>query len=321
MDEQFKLLYDTGIVPVINIEDPETAVPLAEALCAGGLPLIEVTLRNDTALQSIERIHRALPHMTVIAGTIQSVSAVEEARAAGAVAMVAAGFQEKTVAYCVGAGIPIIPGCVTPTEIQAAVDLGLKTLKFFPAGRYGGVAALKDLSGPFGNVRFVPTGGIGMDELGSYLSCDAVAAVGGSFVAKADVIARHDWETITGNCKRAIALSLGFELAHIGLNHGDKEEALEAARALNARFPMGVQVGNGKSSFLGTAVELMHTPYYGTHGHIAFRTNSVERAKAYFEKQGFAIREDSISYDKKGAMKFFYLRDEVDGFALHVVKK
>jgi len=321
MDKQFELLYNTGVVPVINIEDPENAVPLANALRAGGLPLIEVTLRNDSSLQSIERIHKEVPGMMVIAGTIQSVAAVEEARAAGAVAMVAPGFQEKTVAHCVEAGIPILPGCVTPTEIQAALDMGLKTLKFFPAEQNGGVAALNALSGPFADVKFVPTGGISLENMGAYANCNAVAAVGGSFMAKANLIAAHEWEKITANCKRCVELSLGFELAHVGINHANKEDALAVGEALNARFPLGVKVGNGKSSFLGTAVELMHSPYYGTHGHIGFRTNSVERAKAFFESQGFAIKEDTINYDSKGNMKFFYLENEVGGFALHVVKK
>ena len=321
MDKQFELLYRTGIVPVINIENPENAVPLAKALCAGGIPLIEVTLRNDSSLESIERIHQAVPDMTLIAGTIQSVDAVKEALAAGAAAMVAPSYQKKTVEYCIEAKIPIIPCCVTPTEIQDALDMGLKTLKYFPAQRYGGVAAIKDLAGPFKGVKFVPSGGISMRDLPEYLSCDAVAAVGGSFVAKPDLITSHNWDAITSNCKQCLELSLGFELAHIGLNAINKEEALATAEAFNQRFPLGVKVGSGKSSFLGTAVEFMHTPYYGTHGHIGFRTNSVERAKSYFESQGIEIQEDSISYSANGSMKSFYLKDEVGGFALHVMKK
>lgn len=320
MPEKLKTLYDVGIVPVINIADPETAVPLAMALKEGGLPLIEVTLRNETSLESIRRIHAALPDMMIAAGTVQSVDTVKEAVEAGASAMVAPGFQEKTVAYCVEQDIPIIPGCITPSEIQAAVDMGLKTVKFFPAGRYGGIQAIQDLSGPFAGVKFVPTGGISMDELGTYLNCTAVAAVGGSFMAKADLIAAHNWEAITANSRRCLEASLGFELAHVGMNYPDKDAAVDAANQLNERFPLGVKVG-GKSTFLGTAVELMHMPYYGTHGHIGFKTNSPERARVYFESRGFAVIEDSITYDNKGNMKFFYLRDEVGGFALHVVKK
>lgn len=321
MDNPFDILYKTGIVPVINIEDPENAVPLAKALCAGGISLIEVTLRNDSSLESIERIRRAVPGITLIAGTIQSTGAVKEALAAGAAVMVAPAYQKETVEYCAESGIPIIPCCVTPTEIQQALDMDLKTLKFFPAKRCGGVAAIRDLAGPFRDVRFVPTGGIGMNGLPEYLSCDAVAAVGGSFVAKADLIASRRWDAIADVCRRCIELSLGFELAHIGLNAANKAEALDAAKALNERFPLGVREGSGKSSFLGTAVELMHTPYFGTHGHIGFRTNSAERAKAHFESRGIEIREDSIQYNAKGFIKSFYLKDEIGGFALHVMKK
>lgn len=320
MDKPLELLYRTGIVPVINIENPENAVPLAEALCAGGIPLIEVTLRNDSSLESIERIHRAVPGMALIAGTIQSAGAVKEALAAGAAAMVAPSYQKKTVEYCLEEGVPIIPCCVTPTEIQSALDVGLKTLKFFPAQRFGGVAAIKDLSGPFRDVKFIPTGGIGMKDLPEYLSCDAVAAVGGGFVAKAELIAGRRWDAITENCRQCLELSLGFELAHVGLNTVSRAEALAAAKALDERFPLGVREGGG-SSFLGGAVELMHAPGRGTHGHLGFRTNSVERARAWFESRGVEIQEDSVRYNARGAMKSFYLKDEVGGFALHVVKK
>ena len=312
---------NVGILPVIKIDDVDTSIDLATALRAGGINAIEVTVRNETAFQSISKISDVFPDMLVGAGTITNVELAKQAVEAGAKFIVSPGFHEQTVAYCVSVGMPIVPGCVTPSEIQAAQEAGLTTVKFFPAGKYGGVATIKDLSGPFSNMRFVPTGGIGFDDLEDYLCCDAVAAVGGSFMAKSDVIARHEWDTITENCRKCIQYALGFELAHIGINCSDKNDAIAEAEALNHAFPLGVKVGNGKSSFLGSAVELMHIPYYGTNGHIGFKTNSCERAKAYFEKQGLEIIEDSLSYNAKGVLNFFYLKDEIGGFALHVVKK
>lgn len=321
MDKKFELLYNTGVVPVIKIEDAENAIPLARALKEGGLPLIEVTLRSDAALESVTRIRREVPDMQVIAGTVKSVDDAKRAADAGAQAIVAPAFQEKTVQYCLDHDMPILPCCITPTEIQTAIDMGLKTLKFFPAERSGGVAAIKDLAGPFPEVKFVPTGGISMDVLPAYAACDAVAAVGGSFMAKADVIAAKKWEQITANCRRCVELSLGFALDHVGMNFSGKEEALAAGRELDSRFPMGIKVGSGKSSFFGGIVELMHYPYYGIHGHIAIRTHSAERAKAFLEKNGYEVREDTVGYDTKGMMKFFYLKEEVGGFALHIVRK
>lgn len=311
---------ELGILPVIKIECPDDAVQLAAALRDGGINAIEVTVRNESALDSICRIKEAFPDMLVGAGTVTSISLIKQAKAAGAVFAVSPGLDRGCVEYALSISMPIVPGCVTPSEIQSAQELGLTTVKFFPAGRYGGVAAIKELAGPFYNMRFLPTGGIGFDEIGEYLKCSAVAAVGGSFMAKSDVIARHDWEKITENCKKCIELSLGFELAHVGINNSNRSEAINNATAMSGLFPLGVKVG-GKSTFLGSSVEFMHSMYYGAHGHIGYKVNSCERALAYFVRNGYEINTDSISRDEKGNISFFYLKDEIAGFALHVVKK
>lgn len=308
-----------GVVPVIKIEDPETAVPLADAIRKGGINNIEVTVRNETAYTSIKAIKSAFPDMLVGAGTILNPAMVDEALAAGADYIVAPGLHVPTVRRCAEAGVPIVPGCTSASEIQTALDEGLTVLKFFPAEASGGLKTIKDLAGPFSQVRFVATGGMSFDNMGAYLRTPAVAAIGGSFMAKADVIARHDWETITANCKKCMDLCLGFELAHVGINQPTKDEAVSVAEALNERFPLGVKVG-GKSTFLGTAVEVMHTMFYGTNGHIGFKVNSAERAKAYFESKGLTIKEETLTY-KNGRLNFFYLEEEVGGFAVHVVAK
>ena len=312
---------DIGVLPVIKIEKTEYAVPLADALRKGGINAIEVTCRNESALSSVNKIKEAFPDMTVGAGTILSAKQAEQAKAAGIDFIVSPGYNPETVTFCVENDMPIVPGCVTPAEIETAMAAGLDTVKFFPAEINGGVEALKAFSGPFPKLSFVPTGGIDFGNLGTYLSHSFVAACGGSFMAKADLIKEGQWEKITENCKKAVAVSLGFELAHVGINNENKEEALANADAMNRAFPLGVKIGSGKSSFLGTAVELMHRPYYGEKGHICFKTNSPERAKAFFEKQGLGIKENSISRNDKGEIKFFYLKDEIGGFALHVVKK
>lgn len=320
MRDPFEVIGAVGVLPVIKIEDKDTAVDLSAAIRKGGINAIEVTARNETAFESIALIKAAFPDMMVGAGTITNIDMVKTAIAAGADFIVSPGFCREMVRYCVDNGIPVNPGCVSPSEVQEALEFGLRVVKFFPANRYGGVAGINDLSGPFCKMKFVPTCGINYDNLGEYLTCPAVAAVGGSFMAKPDVIARHDWDTITANCRKAVEISLGFELAHVGLNCSNKDDAVSCANEMAVPFPLGVKVG-GKSTFLGTAVEFMHIPYYGTHGHIGFKVNSCERAKAYFESQGLSVIEDSITYDTNGIMKFFYLRDEIGGFALHVIKK
>lgn len=318
--DALKVISEYGVLPVLGLKEPETAVQTAAALRDGGLPLLEVTMRDPLAMECLRAIKAAYPDMLVGAGTITNVDAVKAAASAGADFVVSPGFGREMVAYCVENAVPVVPGCVTPSEVQAAQELGLSVVKFYPANRFGGVAGIEDLAGPFGKMKFLPTCGVNFDNLSDYLSSPAVAAVGGSFMARADVIARHDWEMITASCRKCVELSLGFELAHVGINCADRDDAVDVAEELNRRFPLGVRIG-GKSTFVGDAVELMHIPYYGTHGHIGFKVNSPVRAKAYFERLGFAVNEESISYDAKGEMKFFYLKDEVGGFALHVVKK
>ena len=213
MADPLSIISAVGVLPVIKIEDKDTAVELAAAIRAGGIGAMEVTARNETAFESIARIKAAFPDMMVGAGTITNVEMVKTAIKAGADFIVSPGFGREMVRYCVDNGIPVTPGCVSPSEVQEAQELGLRTVKFFPANRYGGVGGIKDLSGPFGKMKFIPTCGVSFDNLGEYLACPAVAAVGGSFMAKADVIARHDWQTITDNCRRAAEIALSSRSA------------------------------------------------------------------------------------------------------------
>ena len=207
MADPLNIISAAGVLPVIKIEDKDTAVELAAAIRAGGIRAMEVTARNETAFESIARIKGAFPDMMVGAGTITNVEMVKTAIKAGADFIVSPGFGREMVRYCIDNGIPVTPGCASPSEVQEAQELGLRTVKLFPANRCGGVGGIKDLSGPFGKMKFIPTCGISFDNLSEYMACPAVAAVGGSFMAKADVIARHDWQTITDNCRRAVEIA------------------------------------------------------------------------------------------------------------------
>ena len=309
----------TGIMPVINIPNPDLAVPLADALTAGGLPQIEVTLRNDTALDSIREIRRERPDFVLGAGTVLSVSQAEEALAAGADFIVAPGFNPKVVEHCLSRGAEVLPGCVTPAEIEAGMALGLTTFKFFPSESLGGVRTIKELCGPYRNIRFVPTSGITMDNLASYLSFRGVACVGGSFMAPAATVAAEDFSGITARCREVVRRSLGFAIRHVGVNCESAEEGERLARRFSAIFDFPYLPGE-RSDFAGTAAEFCKDTFPGRAGHIAISTLSVERAAYYLENKGVALREDFRHIGKDGKPDSIYLAEEFAGFAVHFLQ-
>lgn len=320
MEKKLEAIALSGIIPVIKIESLEYALPLADALIKGGINTIEITVRNEIAFEAIKAIHTAYPDMHVGAGTILSTELVDQAIKVGAEYIVTPGFDKEVVQYCISKEIPIIPGCVTPTEIGWAYSMGLRTVKFFPAETNGGINSIKLLAGPFGGMRFVPTGGINYDNLETYLQENVIAACGGSYMAPADLIRAKNWNQITENCKKAINISLGFKLAHVGLNHDNEDIAISNAEKLNDF--LGLTVKNGNSSvFCNKDVEFMKTNYYGQKGHIGFYTNSIVRAAQWLRNRGISLREESFRYDDKGKLVSFYLQEELGGFAVHLVRR
>ena len=184
-------------MPVLVIDDAETAVPLARALADGGLTVLEITLRTPSALASIRAMRDALPDLTIGAGTVTSPAQVAQVVDAGGQFVVSPGLTDEVVNACRDAGLPCLPGVMTPSDVQRGIGLGLTALKFFPASKAGGVAMLSALSGPFPDILFCPTGGIAADTKDDYLALPNVGCVGGSWVAPADAISRGDWERIT----------------------------------------------------------------------------------------------------------------------------
>ena len=199
-------VYETGIVPVVVLNRVEDAVPLAGALLRGGIDFMEITFRTECAAECISVISRKVPDMTVGAGTVLNVEQAKLAVEKGAKFIVSPGLDEETVKWALGNNIPVVPGAVTPTEIMKAVSLGLKIVKFFPADVYGGIKAIKALSAPFGQVRFLPTGGVSEANLKDFITNSAVAAVGGSWVCKKDDIMNHDWDKITELSANAVRI-------------------------------------------------------------------------------------------------------------------
>lgn len=313
-------LEQTGILPVINIPSVAVAKKVATAIRNGGINTIEVTLRSADSLESIKAIKSEFPDMVVAAGTVLSTETVDKALDAGADYIVCPGYDEEIVDYCISKDVLVVPGISSGSEIQNAVKKELKILKFFPAELNGGIEAIKLLSGPFPSVRFVPTGGINFKNLGDYLKNDKILACGGSYMATADQIKNGDFEGITAACKKAVDISLGFELAHVGINNEDGDTALAGAEKMSATFRLATKVGNS-SIFSGTAVEFMKTMFYGTKGHIGYKTNSMARALEYFKANGVEVIEESIRRDDSGKLVSAYLKDEIGGFAVHIVRR
>ena len=194
-----------GIVPVVKIDREEDALPLAKALCAGGLPCAEVTFRTSAAAGAIKIMTENFPNMCVGAGTVLTIDQVNRAVKAGAKFIVSPGFDPEIVDYCLENNIPVLPGCITPSEVAQAVKRGLKVVKFFPAEQAGGIAMIKAMAAPYTMVKFMPTGGINTKNLADYLSCDKILCCGGSWMVKGDMIKAGEFDKITAMTKEAVA--------------------------------------------------------------------------------------------------------------------
>lgn len=196
-----------GVVPVVVLNDPAEALPVADALLKGGLPVAEVTFRTAAAEEAIRIIAAERPAMLVGAGTVLTIDQVDRAVAAGARFIVCPGFDPKIVDYCIGKNIPVFPGCTTASEVAWGVKRGLTVLKFFPAEQCGGVATIKALCAAYVGVKFMPTGGIGPKNLKEYLSCDKIVCCGGSWMVKGDLIKAGRFDEIERLSREAVALA------------------------------------------------------------------------------------------------------------------
>ncbi len=309
----------TGLVPVVVIEDAGKAVDTANALLAGGIDVMEITLRTEAGLKAIEQVAKNCPDMLVGAGTVLSVEAAQKSKEAGAQFLVSPGLNHEVVKWACNNDITITPGCVTPGEIEAAMSYGLKTVKFFPADVYGGINALKALNGPYesAGINFIPTGGVNNDNLADYADKPYVAAIGGGWLCKPADINAGNYSGITENAKKAVEILLGFNFAHLGINEQSKENALDISEGFGRLFGFAVKVGNS-STFASSAIEITHGVGLGKNGHIAVKTNSIHRAIAYLERQGITFDKSSAKYNN-GRLIAIYLEKEIGGFAIHLL--
>ena len=197
-----------GVVPVVELPAAELAVPLAEALVAGGLACVEITLRTAAALPGLEGVRRRFPELLLGAGTVLSTEQADAAVAAGADFVVSPGTSPALIEHCLARGVPILPGVCTPTEIEAVRGYGLRAMKFFPAEPMGGASFLRALCGPYQDVEFVPTGGISAAVLPGYLALPRVLACGGSWMVRPELLLAEDFgavETLAAEAARIVA--------------------------------------------------------------------------------------------------------------------
>ena len=202
-------LANSIVVPVVVLDKVEDAIPTAKAMAAGGVDTMEITFRTACAPEAIKAVAENCPEVLVGAGTIINLEQCKLAVQMGAKFIVSPGFSEEVVSWCVENGIAVCPGCVTPTEIMAALKLGLKMVKFFPANVYGGLNAMKNLSAPFVGLKFLPTGGVNAANIKEYIDAPFIHAVGGSWVCPKDAIKAGQWEKITALCAEARACAKG----------------------------------------------------------------------------------------------------------------
>ncbi|HEV2973243.1 MAG TPA: bifunctional 4-hydroxy-2-oxoglutarate aldolase/2-dehydro-3-deoxy-phosphogluconate aldolase [Pirellulales bacterium] len=210
-DDVFRALAQFGVVPVVTVERLDMALPLADALIEGGLPVAEITFRTSAAAEVIARLSKERPELLVGAGTVLTIDNLRAAKKCGARFGVAPGLNPELVAEAARIGLPFIPGVATPSEIERGLALGCRWLKLFPAALLGGPALVNVLAGPYGHtdVQFMPSGGVTAGSLAAYLACPMVAAVGGTWIAKKDSLAAGDWNDIRDRCREAREIADG----------------------------------------------------------------------------------------------------------------
>ncbi len=210
MNQTKERISNTGLVPVVVIDDASKAIETANALLKGGVDVMEITMRTAAGMESIRLVSEACPEMLVGAGTVLTLEQCKNAIKNGAKFIVSPGFDPEIVDFCIQQDIVICPGCVTPTEITAAMKKGLNVLKFFPANIYGGMKAIKALSGPFAGLKFIPTGGVDVSNLADFIH-PVIFAVGGAWLCSREDINAERFDAITDACSKSVDILLGLK--------------------------------------------------------------------------------------------------------------
>lgn len=322
MNEIISKIEKIGIIPVIKIEDASKAAPLAESLARGGIPCAEITFRTNCAAEAIRAMKEKSTEVLTGAGTVLTPEQADRALDAGAEFIVSPGFNPQVVSHCLKKNIPVIPGCATPSDMERALEFGLSVVKFFPAEQAGGLNYLKAVSAPYPSLKFVPTGGVNSQNIAEYTRFDKVIACGGSWMVSEELVNAGNFEKITALCKESLSAMLGFSFTHLGINVENENETRKSADFLEKTFFNGFpQRETPISIFAGEGLEIMKKSGRGAKGHIAVAVNDVAKAKFHLERRGILFDEQSSAYLPSGRLNLIYLKDEISGFALHLVQK
>ncbi len=278
MEDILKKIGNIGIVPVVVIKDANKAEGLAKALVAGGVPCAEVTFRTSAAQEAIQRMAKAYPELILGAGTILTVEQAQRAVDAGAKFLVSPGYDQVLVDWTRAHNVPYVPGVCTASEVQVAVANGFEVLKFFPAEAAGGVPMIKNLCGPFPQVKFMTTGGISNDNIQAYATSANVLAVGGSWMVKSDLIEAENWTVISTKCHEAISTLHGF--AFKGLVQACSAQQASAIHSAIAPFGLGL------SSALSSKPDIFIADENQTNK-LVISTYNLDRATSYLEYYGY----------------------------------
>jgi 2-dehydro-3-deoxyphosphogluconate aldolase/(4S)-4-hydroxy-2-oxoglutarate aldolase len=320
MNEIIKKIYQTGIVPVVVFTDIKQVLPAVRALAEGGIDCAEITFRTDSAEEAIKIISKEMPQMLVGAGTVLTTDQADKALNAGAKFIVSPGTNPKILKHCINKNITVIPGCSNPSDIEVCLEYDIDTVKFFPAEAAGGINMVKAMSAPYTNVKFLPTGGINIKNLNSYLSFDKVLACGGSWMINKTLLEKEDYQAVKKLTEEAVSAMLGFEFKHIGVNSADENEAQKTAQSFSALFGF-TKRQTPVSIFTTDYIEIMKPPCRGAKGHIAISANNIDRAVYYLSKKSVKFDAGSAKYDAEKKLTSIYLQDELSGFAVHLAKK
>jgi 2-dehydro-3-deoxyphosphogluconate aldolase / (4S)-4-hydroxy-2-oxoglutarate aldolase len=314
-----------GLIAVLDTADAAEAVQAVKALSDGGISCLEIMFRSaeiDRTAQAISEVRKAFPDLTVGAGTVINKTLAEKAVKAGAQFIVSPGFNEETIDYCMVHAVQIFPGVSAPSEIERALSKNLALLKFFPAEALGGPAMLKALGGPFPQIKFLPSGGLTAENVGSYSALDNVAAVSGSWMVQKQLVADKNWAEITRLSHEAVLAVLGFTFAHLGINYSDPAACAQGVSELGL---FGFKSRETEASwFCGESFELMKNSILGKNGHIGIMTYSIERALAYLEPYGYHPVWDTAKWTgepQKSMLQFIYLDKALNGFSVHLKRR
>jgi 2-dehydro-3-deoxyphosphogluconate aldolase/(4S)-4-hydroxy-2-oxoglutarate aldolase len=319
MDPIFKQLSILKLLPVIEIEDSVKAVSLASALCKGGLPCAVITFRSSVTEEVIRSMTTTNPEMLIGASAVFSMEQLEKAYHAGAEFIVSPEFNPKLIAHCQDLGIPIVPSCSCPSDIKRALEYGLEVVNIFPTEYHGSENMLESIDESYRNIKLILTDDVNEKNLSDYLTFNNVLACSGNWIVKDDLIKTSDWTAIEVIAQEAVNIVHGFTLAHVGINSKNTAEAEKAARTICMLFRIQYKPNN-KSIFAGNFVEFMKTPFKGEKGHIGIKTNSVSAAMEYLRLNGIEFDESTLKFDATGELELVYLKNDIAGFAFHLVK-